>query len=219
MYSPPQLLTLIEARLIELGMTQAQLGQKAFGKADNTAIQSLKKGSSPAIDRLEAMASALGWEIYFGPPRRRVDGMSEPPSESGLLSVQATSRGYSPLPWLDPFSNKGSAPVAFLDEWISANGLILDNLAATTSAAIYLEGFDPNKTLAVIDKTAPRRGFGLWCLKEPTGITLAQTLFDKDDLVIETTGQSVPPRLVRNWRSGMTVPAGKVVWLGTLPQP
>lgn len=56
----------------ELGLSQAQLGQRAFGKLDNTAIQSLKKGSSPAIDRLEAIAQALGWEVYFGPPRETV---------------------------------------------------------------------------------------------------------------------------------------------------
>ena len=69
MYEPEQLLILIEARMRELGMSQSQLGQRAFGKPDNTAIQSLKKGSSPAIDRLGAMAEALGWEVYFGPPR------------------------------------------------------------------------------------------------------------------------------------------------------
>lgn len=50
-------------------MKQTELGKKAFGKVDNTAIQSLKKGSSPAFDRVAAMASALGLEFYLGPPR------------------------------------------------------------------------------------------------------------------------------------------------------
>lgn len=65
------LLALIEARRAELGLTQAQLGQLAFGKADTAAIQNLKRGASPTFDRLKALADALGLELYFGPPRER----------------------------------------------------------------------------------------------------------------------------------------------------
>lgn len=55
--------------MAELGLTQVELGMRAFGKADNAAIQGLKRGSVPALDRVAAMAKALDLEIYLGPPR------------------------------------------------------------------------------------------------------------------------------------------------------
>jgi SOS-response transcriptional repressor LexA len=69
MYEAADVLRLIEARMQELGMTQVELGVRAFGKADNTAIQSLKRGSSPGLDRVAAMARALDLEVYLGPRR------------------------------------------------------------------------------------------------------------------------------------------------------
>ncbi|MBN2631593.1 MAG: helix-turn-helix transcriptional regulator [Rhodobacteraceae bacterium] len=216
MYTPPHLLTLIERRMSELGMTQAQLGLRAFGKSDNTAIQSLKKGSSPAIDRLEAMASALGWEVYFGPPRR-APGLAEPEAEDDFTVARAAKPGFSVLPWLDPGPGKGSAPVAFLDTWLSSNALIIDNLAAANATVINLEGFDPKRTLAVIDKSAPRRGFGLWCHKEGMQTILSTTVFEKSSMILQSATPDLPARLVDNWPKGPVLPAGKVVWLGFLP--
>ncbi len=216
MYTPPHLLSLIEQRLNELGMTQAQLGHRAFGKADNTAIQSLKKGSSPAIDRLEAMASAIGWELYFGPPRRQAAGLSEPAREHDFALTNATRAGYSPLPWLDYGIGKGSAPVAFLDTWLESSGLIFDNLSATTPTKINIAGLEPKRTLAVIDKSAPRQGYGIWCLKEGTQTLVARTLFSNEHLVIQASTNDLSPRIVEDWRGGSIQPAGKVVWLGLL---
>ncbi len=69
MYEASEILRLFEARMLELGMTQVELGMRAFGKADNAAIQGLKRGSIPALDRVAAMAKALDLEIYLGPRR------------------------------------------------------------------------------------------------------------------------------------------------------
>lgn len=78
-----QLLALIEARRAELGLTQSQLGQRAFGRADTSAIQNLKRGASPTFDRLDALANALGLELYFGPPRDRSVAPQIVPDQSG----------------------------------------------------------------------------------------------------------------------------------------
>ncbi len=63
------ILALFESRMREMGLTQTDLSFRAFGKKDNSAIQSLKRGASPAFDRVAAMADALGLEMYLGPPR------------------------------------------------------------------------------------------------------------------------------------------------------
>lgn len=63
----------IEARRIELGLSQAQLGQKAFGSASSAAIQNLKRGSDPRYQNLKSLADALDFELYFGPRRETAD--------------------------------------------------------------------------------------------------------------------------------------------------
>lgn len=69
MYGAAELLQLIEDRRLELGLSQADVGLRAFGKPDNTAIQNLKKGSAPSMERLAALANALDLELYLGPRR------------------------------------------------------------------------------------------------------------------------------------------------------
>lgn len=72
MFSAESLYSLFEARRRELGLSQADLCALAFGKSDNTALQSLKKGASPSIERVEAFARALQWELRLGPPDEKV---------------------------------------------------------------------------------------------------------------------------------------------------
>lgn len=60
---------LLEKRRQELGLSQADVCAKAFGKADNSAFQALRRGSSPSADKLEALCDALDLEFYFGTRR------------------------------------------------------------------------------------------------------------------------------------------------------
>ncbi|GEM_PF-495691 len=69
MFSADYIYELVEKRRKELGLSQAEVCLRAFGKADNTAIQSLRKGSSPGIDRVFALAEALNLEFYLGEHR------------------------------------------------------------------------------------------------------------------------------------------------------
>jgi len=68
---------LIESRRRELGLSQTDVGLRAFGKADNTAIQSIKKGSAPSVERMAAIAEALDLELYLG---KRRDNPQPPPA-------------------------------------------------------------------------------------------------------------------------------------------
>jgi hypothetical protein len=220
MYSPPELVTMIEQRLRELGMSQTQLGQRAFGKADNTAIQSLKKGSSPAIDRLEAMARALGWEIYFGPPRLKSQTalhLAEPPAPSDVQRADAFRGGYLPLPWLDPKEGDGAAPVAFAHAWMVANGLIPDNLRCLNPDAVQIDGFEASKMLAVIDVQAPREGYGIWAIDDAGKRIVARALISDEMLVIQPARLCQTPRPVTGWRAAGPKILGRVAWIGCRP--
>lgn len=77
MYEAGEILAIIEARRAELGLSQIDVSLRAFGKADNSAIQSLKKGSSPSIERVAALAGALGLELYLGPIRDTAEAVRE----------------------------------------------------------------------------------------------------------------------------------------------
>lgn len=52
-----------------MGLSQADVGRLAFGATDNSAFQSIRRGASPAYDRLKAIGDVLGFELYFGPTR------------------------------------------------------------------------------------------------------------------------------------------------------
>ncbi|MBN8294702.1 LexA family transcriptional regulator [Rhodobacter sp. NTK016B] len=73
MQSPIQIFQALEARRLELGLSQAEVGARAFGKPDNAAFQALRRGSSPSVEKLAALCGAVGWEFYFGPPRESLD--------------------------------------------------------------------------------------------------------------------------------------------------
>lgn len=69
MFEPSEILRIFESQREKLGLSQAEVGRLAFGKPDTTAIQSLRKNASPAIDRVAAIAGVLGLELYLGLPR------------------------------------------------------------------------------------------------------------------------------------------------------
>lgn len=69
MMDAAEIYALFEARRKELGLSQADVGLLAFDKADNAALQNIKKGSSPSIERVSAIARALGLDLYLGEQR------------------------------------------------------------------------------------------------------------------------------------------------------
>lgn len=63
------LFQIFESRRRELGLTQSQVGELALGQADTSVLQNIRRGASPAIDRVAALCDALGLELYVGPKR------------------------------------------------------------------------------------------------------------------------------------------------------
>lgn len=83
----------LENRRKQLGLSQAEVGFRAFGKADNSAFQALRRGSSPSVEKLQELCRALEWEFYFGTPRD-FDGEQPPaadPDEFANIPLHAAS--------------------------------------------------------------------------------------------------------------------------------
>lgn len=123
MPTPEQIYAALEARRTELGLSQAEVGARAFGKADNAAFQALRRGSSPSADKLAALCQAVDWEFYFGPPRETgpitqviLDG-----TEYASIALHEATLSAGP-----GFNNGGSNIIdhlAFRCDWLSRLGM------------------------------------------------------------------------------------------------
>lgn len=123
-----ELYSMLEVRRRELGLSQADVGRIAFGKEDNAPLQSIRRGASPSIDRLRSLGDALGFELYFGPPREetslikaREDGWSEKlMPHLGLAKCSVSG-------WADDFRERDPMPrPSWIDDesafWVMATG-------------------------------------------------------------------------------------------------
>lgn len=209
---------LIEARRRELGLSQAEVGQRAFNRNDNAAIQSLRRGSSPAFDTLSSLASALGLELYFGKPRSSVSGLSEDSSESDLSHRTALRAGYLPLPWHPKTRSKQAPPLAPHSAWLDASALLADNLRVVVPDHADVVGLPHSGVVCFVDAAANDRGKdGLWCFQDEGKDRLARIAFDKDIMVILSSNFSVSPRVLRVDQSNGVELLGRAVMIGYLP--
>jgi phage repressor protein C with HTH and peptisase S24 domain len=80
----------LETRRKELGLSQAEVSARAFGRADNSAFQGIRRGAWPSVQKLEALATALGLEYSFGQPKTR--------NKSPEVVVRIDSQDYASIP-------------------------------------------------------------------------------------------------------------------------
>lgn len=125
MLDAAHILGVIEARLKELGLSQAQLGEMAFGTADTSIVQNLKRGSIPSAKRLSIIADVLDLDFRFGP--KSVD--QYPGFRETDRPRLITSDGTLIIAPLDQSSPEG--PLAISRQLIDATGSRPENLRWT----------------------------------------------------------------------------------------
>ena len=116
---------LLEQRRAELGLTQAEVSQRAFQQSASAPFQNIRRGSSPSVERLAALASALGLELYIGPPRD-----PQPTIEYDAVADEAEFVRIRRFD-VDLAGGAGRyngeaellAPVAFRKSWLTQKGL------------------------------------------------------------------------------------------------
>ncbi len=123
MFSALKIYDLIENKRRELGLSQTDVGMRAFGKADNTAIQSIKKGSAPSVERMKAICDALNLEFYIGVHR----DVSDPPP----ISLDGTDFSTVPRVAAEASAGPGAlngdvevvGSMAFRTDWLRDHGV------------------------------------------------------------------------------------------------
>lgn len=102
---PSTLYHILEERRRELGLTQSEVTERAFGRKDTSAIQNIRRGKSPSVTSAAAICEALGLEFYIGPKRVAAPQLgSETPSRS--------IRRWIALKVYPELRNEGARPVA-----------------------------------------------------------------------------------------------------------
>ena len=152
MYNPVEILALIEARRAELGLSQAEVCMRAFGKADNTAIQSLKKGSSPAIDRVAALATALGLELYLGPVRDTEHG-PEAASSNEFAQIPLHDAGLAAGAGLENHTEEVVDYLAFRRDWLRKTGVAPSNAVLARARGDSMQPCIWDGDMVLIDKS------------------------------------------------------------------
>lgn len=215
MYDADHLLRLFEPRLAELGMSQAELGAAAFGKSDNSAIQGLKKGSVPSIDRVAAMARVLGLECYVGPPRTKASAFREDRAE-GACATLAPPTGYATLVWDASANLPGIVPIAFSDAWLLRHGIDQERHLSVWLGEAPKSAPDVDR-IAIIDRQAKRSGGPhLWALRfSGPRIEALSVQFDGATPMLLPTAAHPEVRFLRS-ASVEPLLLGRVLWLGNL---
>ena len=216
MLSTSDLYDLLEARRLELGLSQMQLGQAAFGRDDNSAIQNLKRGSSPTFERLNDICRALGLVVRVERPTT-LRGMSDDSNPSQLAQPGNGRAGYLPIPWNSPAPGKGSAPLSISAEWLESHAIVPDDLTAVIPDLSMVDGVSPQNTVAILQAQAPRRGNGqIWCLNDGGKTLLARIAWLKDGFVIMPPTVDQAPRVIMRADSDSPRPIGRVACLATI---
>lgn len=210
-----EIYALLEARRLELGLSQLQVGQLAFGRADSSAIQNLKRGSSPTFERLEAIATALGLELYLGPKRALSTGFHELGSPAhDLAQVNApTGEGLLPLRWHPLTKRLGPTPFAFHGEWLDTVGIDPERLALVDPEVVYIDTEGCRDLLLIVDTEAPRKlNPQIWAFMERGHVAVGRIQFEGETVLLhpERHGQAV--RVLRGNAKQATTFLGRVVW-------
>lgn len=218
MFSAAELLSLIEDRRRELGLSQADVGLRAFGKPDNTPIQNLKKGSAPSPERLASIIEALDMEFYIGPRR---DTAAPPPTLEIEGDDFATIKRIAAQASAGPGALNDDAQVighmAFRRDWLAARGI---NPARCVLLTVKGDSMDPSfrdGDLVMLDRDKTEIDNGKpYILTDIDGDTKLKRIhvLGRAGLVLVSDNAAHPPELRNGADAERVKVLGRVVWSG-----
>jgi SOS-response transcriptional repressor LexA len=226
MMDAAEIYSLFEARRKDLGLTQAEVSMRAFRKADNTALQNIKKGSSPSVDRVAALATALGLDFYLGPKRET--------APVPLVTLDATDYASIPLheAWLSagPGSENSGANIidhlAFRRDWLARIGISASQscLARVSGDSMFptlspgdMVLIDTSKTDPQIRSRAPqdKRRPMIWALLDSGEARIKRIERpNSGTILLISDNPDHPPELRTGHQLDQLKVIGKVVWWG-----
>ena len=135
MIETAEVYALIEEYRKKLGLSQAEVSKRAFGQDSSAAIQGLRRGKSPGIERLSAISKVLGLELYFGPPRptqSQILRKNGPDPFEDFALVERFDVTLSAGPGAAGVNVRELSPVAFRYDWLAAQSLSADQCVVAT---------------------------------------------------------------------------------------
>lgn len=175
-------------------------------------IRDIRAGRIPSADRIEALFTYLGLEVYFGPKRA---APTAPVVAANQGPDDDAPSGFLTIPWAEMTLGTGSAPVSFSRAWLDEQDLKVDFLKAAKPDRVEVEGVPADNTLAVLDtRPGQRGGHGLWCYRGGGQVVVAHITFADGITIIHPARPERAPQVLDQKTSGSLTMLGKVVWLG-----
>jgi transcriptional regulator with XRE-family HTH domain len=219
MLTTAELFAVLEEQRELMGLSQAEVGRRALGQNSGSALQNMKRGSSPTVENLSQICDVLGLDLTIGPRRRATGGLSESDGETDFDKPTPSRMGYLPIPWTVPGLGLGSAPISVQRDYLAKHGLIPDRLSAVVPDAVLLTLPTHGPYVAILDARVVKRGHGLWCFSEGGKTTLAHVTFDQGGMIVSGASHAAPAQLINADQMAMINLLGRVVMLTSIVGP
>lgn len=217
MENTESLLQKIEAKRLELGWSQVEVSERAFGRSDNSAISNMKRGSAPNFDRVSQLCAALDLELYVGPKR------DVGPVEQVLLE----GTDFAPVHRLNARLSAGHGAqngepaiietLAFRRDWLAKMNV---DPAAAVLVKVIGNSMQPglhDGDLALVDTTQrPIRSGHVYAFTDIDAQTLVKRIdtLDGEGLLLRSDNPDFPPLARLGEDANRVIVHGRVVWSG-----
>lgn len=209
----------LEARRLELGLSQADVGAKAFGRADNSAFQGIRRGAWPSVQKLQALAAALDLEFNFGAPKAD--------NSSTENIVQIDGGDYAPVPLFNarasagPGALNGDAEVveqlAFQRSWLKKMNVKPGNACLLRVKGDSMSPLLQDGDIALIDQSKSKirngRAYAFVDIDGQTRIKRLEQL-DEKTLLLRSDNPNHTWELRKATELNRIKMIGEVVWSG-----
>jgi hypothetical protein len=219
MITTQSLFEMLDAQRRALNLSEVEVGRRALGHSDGSALQNMKRGSSPTFERLTAICDVLGLDVQIGQRKEPGTALAESEAESDFNTPTPSRMGYLPVPWTAPGLGLGSAPISIQRNYLAKHGLIPDRLSAVVPDAVLLALPVAGPFVAILDAHVARRGHGLWCFSEGGKTTLAHVTFADGGMIISSATPAAPARLINAEQMAAINLLGRAVILTSIVGP
>ena len=113
----------LEARRKELGLSQAEVGRRALGQSDGSALQNMKRGSAPSPENLDKICAVLDLDFYIGPRRETGPVASMTIDGTDYVHVPLHDAALSAGPGLENGGRNIIDHLAFRRDWMRRVGI------------------------------------------------------------------------------------------------